>query len=381
MADELKIGPARTNPDKSEDTKSAGTHYSPDAPDADVESRAGVGQAGRTATGPSAPLHHLKGAKISGRPNRGTISPGIGYLYVLGAMFMMIGAGTLLSGGFVPVDPNGPGGPPTLDPYFNPEDYGEQKKIYPSNANRPEDNNLQLKTFKVNTCGQKTAIDFLIDTSGSMKYDGKVGKQKTALKAIVKKLTAKSVVGIHTFSKSAKEEVPMGLYKDNKADIDKTIESLKPDGWTTTREGFSLVKQKLTELIATDKYPGYSYAVILLTDGVPEQPAPRSCWPDNSFQPFDPQYQANRCFSIEQDPRKPTDLAGDLKSMGVKVYSVGIFSQTTTDKLFYPHLSGMLKDVASGPGEPYYYESIEGGNLEKILNDVLNQICEEQGAI
>lgn len=380
MADDnIKIGPAQTNPDKSEDAKSAGTHYSPDAPDADIESRAGVGQAGRTAAGPDAPLHPLKGARLTGRPNRGTRSPGIGYLYVLGAMFLIIGAGTLLSGGFVPVDPNGPGGPPTLDPYFNPEDYGEQMKVYPSNINREADKNLQLKTFKVNTCGQKTAIDFLIDTSGSMQYDGKVEKEKTALKALTKKLTAKSVIGIHTFSKRAKEEVPLSLYKDVKADVDKAIEDLDPDGWTTTRDGFSLVKQKITEAMASGKYPGYTYAVVLLTDGIPEQPEPRTCFPNDSFQPYDPQYQANRCFSIEQDPRKPTNIPGDLKGMGVKVYSVGIFSQTTTDKQFYPYLSGMLKEIATSPD--HYYESIEGGNLDKILNEVLNNICEEQGAL
>jgi hypothetical protein len=381
MAEEIKTDAAQTFPGKSEDTKAERKHYSPDAPDADIESRGGVGAAGRGATGPDAPTYALKGARLSGRPNRGSISPGIGYLYVLVGMFMIIGAGFLLSGGFTPVDPNGPGGPPTLDPYFNAADYGEQKKIYPSNIARAADKNLQLKTFKVNTCGQKTAIDFLIDTSGSMQQDGKIDKEKVALKALTKRLTAKSVIGIHTFSQKANEEVPLSLYGDVKDQVMKSIEGLKPDRETRTRDGFSLVKQRLTESITTNKYPGYSYALILITDGVPEIPPdqPRTCLPNNNFQPYDPVYQSNRCFAQEQDPRVPTNLPADIKGLGVKIYTVGIFSQSTTDKQFYPYLSALLKEIASEPDN--YFESIEGGTLDKILNEVLNSICEEQGAL
>jgi hypothetical protein len=377
MAEDIETGPAETHPGKSQDSKSAPTHYSPDAPDADVESRGGVGAAGRGATGPDAHPYNLKGAKFSGRPTNGSISPGIGYLYVLVAMFLIIGAGTLLSGGFVPVDPNGPGGPPTLPPYFNSADYGVQKKIFPSNADRPADKNLQLKTFKVNTCGQKTAIDFLIDTSGSMKLDGKIGKEKDALKALTKQLTNKSVIGMHTFSKNAREEVPISFYGDVKDQVAQKIEGLEPDRETRTRDGFSLVKQKLTEVISANKYPGYSYNLVLLTDGVPEIPPeqPRTCY----FEAFDPTYNGNRCFAKEQDPRIPTNLPADIKGMGVTIYSVGIFSQTSTDKQFYPYLSSLLKEIATSPD--HYYESIEGGNLDKILNEVLNNICEEQGEI
>lgn len=377
MAEEIETGTAETHKGKSQDTKAEPLHTSKEeVPDADIESRGGVGRAGRAATGPDAKMHDLKGMSASTNAP-GSIQPGVGYLYVLVAMFLVIGAGTLLSGGFVPVDPNGPGGPPTLDPYFNAADWGEQKKVFPSNANRPADKNLQLKTFRVNTCGQKTAIQFVIDISGSMKQDGKIGKEKTALKALVKKLTNKSVLNMITFSHTAREEVPFGYYGELKGIVNSKIDAMNPDLETRTRDAFSLAKQKLTEVVSTNKYPGYKYNLILLTDGVPEIPPEqkRTC----IFQAFDPAYGTNRCFAKEQDPRQPTNLPADIKGMGVKIYTVGIYSQTTTDKQFYPYLSGLLKELASSPTS--YFESIEGGNLDKILSEVLNTICEEQGEI
>lgn len=380
MADEeIKIGPARTSSDgKSSDSKHAGTHYSPDAPDANIESRGGVGPGGRSGVGPTNdPVHHLKGAKITGHPTNYTRSPGIGYLYVLLSMFLIGGTGFLLSGGFLPVDPNGPGGPPTLPPYFSAADWGEQKMIFPTNINRPADRNLQLKTFRVNTCGQKTALTLLIDISGSMEQDNKLEKEKTALRALTKKLTVKSVIGMYTFSRNAQEQVPISYYGDVKDQVNDKINALEPDRETRTRDGFSLVKQKLTEVMSTNKYPGYKHSLVLLTDGVPEIPPeqPRTC----IFEAFDPVYGSNRCFAIEQDPRTPTNLPADIKGMGVNIYAVGIYSQSTTDKQFYPYLSSLLKEIASTPDN--YFESIEGGNLDKILNEVLNNICEEQGEI
>src|SRR5258707_1286221 len=111
----------------------------------------------------------------SGKPLKGAKSPGIGYIYVLVLLFVAIAVGTVLSGGFVPVDPNGPGGPPSLPPYFNASDYGRQKIVMPPGALTPDPRgNLQLKTFFVKTCGLNTAVDFLIDTSGSMSQDGKI---------------------------------------------------------------------------------------------------------------------------------------------------------------------------------------------------------------
>jgi uncharacterized protein YegL len=306
----------------------------------------------------------------------GPKNPGSGYIYVILIMVIVIIAGYILSGGSIPIDPTGPDGPPTLEPYFNASDYGQQKIIMPSGGlPTGSKENLQLETFSVNICGQKTAIAFLIDTSGSMKLDGKIAKEKEALQAFTKQLANKAVIGFYTFSRSAKEEIPLSYYKDVKKEVADTINKLKPDGETKTRNGFTLAYNQIADAIKKNKFPGYHYSLILLTDGVPElQPYDhRTCivaFDDPTTAP------AKRCFAIEQDPRTPTNIAAQLQGLGVQVYSVGIFSQTTTDKQMYPYLSALLKDVASQPLATHYYESVKGNNLKEILDTVVTNVCD-----
>jgi hypothetical protein len=380
-SEDFDLGTNKTsNPGNSQDQKAPPKITRPDAPDADIDSRAGVGQAGRANTGPGADNMALKGAKVSGRPNRGSISPGIGYLYVLVAMFMIIGAGTLLSGGFVPVDPNGPGGPPTLEPYFNIVDYGKQQIIMPSNANRGADNNLQLKTFKVNVCGAKSAVMFVVDTSGSMKFEGKMKKTQEGLLGFLKDYSGSGVVGLIRFSNEAQELVPLSKMKDVRSAVSDAVRTLKPDGYTHTREAMSLAKQRIVDTMSAKKFPDYKYTLVLLTDGVPEQKEPRHCYyavPDPNIPPPD-----KRCFAQEQDPTYPPDLAGDLKQLGVEIYSINIYSPTyATDKIMLPYLEKLLKSVASKPSAPYYQQSVNASDITTVLKTVSNSLCEEQGDI
>lgn len=96
------------------------TPHLEDSPEASIKTTGAVGNHGAPGPGIGGRFQRLHDPRIriTGRPLRGARSPGVGYLFVLLAMFFIIAAGTLLSGGMIPVDPNGPGGPPTLEPYF-----------------------------------------------------------------------------------------------------------------------------------------------------------------------------------------------------------------------------------------------------------------------
>ncbi len=318
-------------------------------------------------------------ADIKG-PTGGTRSPGVGYLYILVIMFLAIAMGVYLSGGSIPVDPNGPAGPPTLEPYFDPADYGQQQIILPTGAQGSK-NNLQLITFRVNVCVQKTAFLFLIDTSGSMKFENKMNRVKDALRAFTVPLAGKSAIGILTFSKSVDEKVPLSYYRDVRPQVQSAINGLVPDGWTVTRDGFNLAKQKLVEAKAANKFPGYKYVLIVMTDGVPEIPPdrPRTCEvpevPDPNTAP------AKRCFAKEQDPRVPTDLSSDIKNgLATEIYSIGIYSPNyPSDLALAPYLKKLLQDVSSQPPASHYYESVNAGNLTRIFESVTNRVCESQG--
>jgi hypothetical protein len=308
-------------------------------------------------------------------PSKRPRTSAISIFFIMG---LVIAGAFVSSGGGTPVDPNGPGGPPTLEPHFNIEDYPRQRIVMPSDPQAQADTNLQLKTFNVNNCGRNSAMIFLIDTSGSMKFANKINNTKTALRYFLDNLGGKSVVGMYSFSKEVKEEVPINFYKDVKIDVDRAINNLKPDGHTRTRDGMALVKEKMQEVIEEKAYPGYKYNLIIMTDGVPEVPPtqPRNCY----VTAYDPNTApALRCFAREQDPRVPTNIADEIKQLGVDIYSVNIYSPNyPSDVVMFPYLEGLLREVSSPPYETHYFSSVNGQNLNKILENVVASICQEQ---
>jgi hypothetical protein len=317
------------------------------------------------------------------KPIKRSKTSGTGYFYVLLIIALVVFAGTMFSGGFVPVNPNGPEGPPTLPPYFGTDgNQEEQKIIYPQGALTPNPKgNLQLQTFNVNLCAPKSAIDILIDTSGSMADDNKIGKLKEALTALTQILSPKSAISIQTFSKVVTEEVPWGLYKDNNAQVQTTINNLTADGWTRMKDGFALSRQNLSEAITQNKFPGYNYALLLISDGVPEIPPdqPRTCY----IEVYDPRTApALRCFAKEQDPRIPTNLPQEIKDLGAPIYVIGLYSNNTSDKQLQTWLEPLLKnDIASKPTSTYYsaYNSIDSTEkLKAIFNNIVAKMCENQ---
>jgi len=296
-------------------------------------------------------------------------------------MFILIVSGSVLSGGMIPVDPNGVGGPPTLPPYYGANGgMDEQQIVLPSGALTPDPKgNLQLKTFKVNVCGKNTVVDFLIDTSTSMKFDGKMDKTKAALTAFTKKMTSTSVIGIQTFSAKADERVHLDYYNKQAGQVSAVIQGLDANGWTVTRDGFELAKQSISDAITSGKFPSYHYALVLISDGVPEIPPDQH--PNCEAKATEPALApADRCFAKEQDPRPndviQTDIPKDLKALGVEIYSVGIYSPTfPSDVALKPNLEAMLKEVASLPSNTHYFDSYQGTNLDQILNLIFTSMC------
>jgi len=289
-------------------------------------------------------------------------------------MALVIVGAFVASGNLVPVDPNGPGGPPTLAPYYNPADYPKQHIITPTGGFGNGKKNLQLETFNVDNCGDNYVTLFLIDTSGSMAWVGKMDNEKKALTYFTSNMGGLSALGIDSFGGAkgdVESELPLNYYKDVKSKVKQIINDLTPDGGTPTRDALNFVYQELSQSIKNEDYPGYQYNLVIMTDGVPEIQPPRTCY----VQTIDPQFGL-RCFAAEEDPTVPTNIPDEIRNLGVDIYAINVYSPSIqSDAFMFPYLNTLMKKVASQPTKTHYFVSINGGNLSQILQNIESNIC------
>jgi len=291
-------------------------------------------------------------------------------------MGLVVVGAFIASGNFSPVDPNGPGGPPTLAPYYNSADYPKQNIVMPTGNQPGAQKNLQLKTFGVDNCGENTVIFFIVDKSGSMAYANKIGNTKKAMQYFVGNMGGLSAIGIETFSKDVVTDVPLNYYKDVKPQVNQVISGLTADGWTRTKDAMQEAYDQLKKSIKDEDYPGYAYNLILMTDGVPEVPPdqPRTCYvttPDPNDAP------ALRCFAKEEDPTVPVDIPQKIRDLGVDIYTINLYSPSWhSDVVMFPYLQHLLRDqIASSPTSTHYYVSTNASNLSDILKNIESNIC------
>jgi hypothetical protein len=315
----------------------------------------------------------------SGKPLKGSKKPNAGTLYLYFFLFIIVAAAYGISGGSLPVNPIGLGIQPTNVPFYNHRGDDVKPEIIlptePPNATAKD--NLQLKTFKINTCINNVVVNFLVDTSGSFAYDGKMNNLKEALTAFTKRMSNSSGIGLQTFSANVIERVPLDYYGNQKIQAKEIIDKLSPGGNTRTRDGFLLAKKLIFEAKDAKKFKGYRYVMVLLTDGIPEQnpTQKRTCIGPQVYDPLTA--PALRCFALEQDPRKPTNIANELKANNVSIFSIGIYSPNRpSDATFIPQLENLLIEVASYPSSDYYFSSVHGGDLNQILDKIFLSICQ-----
>ncbi len=299
-----------------------------------------------------------------------------GILFVIAIMATITSFAYLLMGGVAPDYPEATKNAP--------KNIGKQEIIFEQNTD-PGKKNLQLQTFKVKTtCEDKIAVDFLIDVSGSMGNGNKQVNEKNAINSFVSRMTDNSVIGIQVFSdpNNVREIVPISLYKDVKTQVRNTINSLSASGATSTRSALDLAKQKLSQAISENRFPDYKYNLIFLSDGVPEAagliPNSQNCLVTSPYTDPLTNQTTIRCFARIQDPRTPTNIPDEIKTLGVDIYSIAITDPQ--DQPMKSELLRLLSDVSSDPNSTYFYESVDGTDLTAILDNVLKSICEGGGA-
>ncbi len=256
---------------------------------------------------------------------------------------VIIGSILLVSGFFpkgqiTPKDPNAP-----------------KYRIDPDQDNSTSRSNLQLKTIAFQSCSNVTAVNMLLDTTGSMSRqapDGqtKMRKLQDATISFLNNFTDDSVLGIQTFSSQAiRELVRIDYYKNVKDGLENKIRRLPADGNTPTTEGLRFALERVKEGQA--RFPDRNFTFIFVSDGEP--------------------------FPESHDPRlahNAPDPSVEIKNLGVTVYSIGILEPLQIQR---GEMKRLLEHIASDPGKAYI--APDGNQLSQIYEQIGFEMCKKAG--
>jgi hypothetical protein len=262
--------------------------------------------------------------------------------------------------------------------------YSDTASYIPSDQNQEAKpgQNLQLSLIKLKSCSSTVAVNFLLDHSGSMGFDEgkKITNLRNAILSFKNKLADDNIIGLQAFSDDWTNLINPSLFKDVKGTIHKTVCSLTPTSATYTRDAFSKTEKVLDEAIA--KYPNYKFALIFISDGVPEtghgDPPYPSCL-SSDFCSQDPRLATDcRCFSKDQDPTNfydpsQTDVTKRIKDKGIKIFSIAFVDKS--DAKLNNVLESLLKRIATS--EDYYYRAPNEEDIKTILDQIASKICQE----
>jgi hypothetical protein len=294
---------------------------------------------------------------------RGGYSPvnltGPGTIFTLAFIALAIGMGLLLTRGVTPTS--------TLT---TPEQTGDLE-IIPETPD-PSQKGLQLKTLRFKECGSKAAVGLLVDRSGSM--GPKMNDLRSALTTFTQGLGNQSVVGMYSFSSNnygatqISEDVPFSRYQNVKQKVSSTIQNLRPAGSTNTRSAFLFIKDKI--IAATKQFPDNIFALIFLSDGIPERdpidPDSGRCYSD---------YRGQRCFALSEDPTVDPDVSKAIRDAKIRIYSIAIYNKNDLSDIFFlPDMRNMMTKISSSDS---YYETPDSSQLKKIYSDIATKICND----
>ncbi len=194
---------------------------------------------------------------------------------------------------------------------------------------------LQLKKIEFNKeileCFKTTAINFVLDRSGSM-VGNKIQILKQGTKTFIATMSDESLVGMQTFGGDAQLEFEIDKLGERRNNINEKIDSLKPKGGTPMKAGLEIAKNELAKTMPNHK--DYSFSLILLSDGM---------WNTGG---------------------DPTDIINEIKAMNVRIFTIAYGSREIID---------FMKKSASSESDSYYAPGNE--QITEILNQIAKEIC------
>jgi len=202
------------------------------------------------------------------------------------------------------------------------------------------DKSLQLKPITFKQCGSTTAVDLVLDRSGSIgsKQDGgtkiKIEYLKDATKEFVNLMSGESLIGMQSFATTASIDFKIDKLNTRKDLINSKISSLSPSGSTNMAAALTYARDELK--VAIPKFTEYKFSLILLSDGG---------------------------WNVGGDP---TNVINEIKGLGVTIFTVAFGDKTIVN---------FMKKSATAPSDSFY--SPGNDELKAILKQIAQKICKE----
>lgn len=238
-------------------------------------------------------------------------------------------------------------------------------QVYNETYNK--NNSLQIANLRVFpeatvacTPTDKIAVDFLLDTSGSMERFDREAKLKRALLGVSSFIQSDTIIGIQQFSGDTTKEVikisPFGSVaaNNNGKSYDELINTMKIGGGTPMRQGFKITRDTLRIAINNPVYKTFKWYLILIADGGP-----------------------NKGEDPRQAARNETvSYVDQIKQMDVTIFTIGIQLDDPDNKGgTYQDRQNLMREIATGGNYFYEVKDSEVNALESVFDRIANEVC------
>jgi uncharacterized protein YegL len=203
-------------------------------------------------------------------------------------------------------------------------------------------NSTTTTTLEANCSIVSSAIDFVLDRSGSMgsKQSGstltKLDYLKTAVKSFIGKLPDSGIIGLQSFGGTASNDFSIATLQGRRDAINTKIDLLSAKGGTPLKDALTKALSEIQTAKQNASYKDYPYALILFSDGL---------WNTGG---------------------DPTPVVQQLKAINVRIFAIAYGAASGTGINF-------MKATATSPTD--YYYAPKDTDIQPILDSIQKKVC------
>lgn len=203
------------------------------------------------------------------------------------------------------------------------------------------------------SCDAPVDVVLVIDRSGSMREEDKIGQAKSAAEEFIDRLSPQDQAAVVTFATEASNPPEQSL-SNNKSRLKAAIagSDIHSDGlqYTNISDGLRRAVDELaTQRHREDARP----VIVMLTDGIPTRPT-------------DPLKGDDEAYAA----KAAAGAAESAKSQGISLYTIGLGSDLNMK---------LLQDMATKPEQ--FYQAASGAELSTVYQKISTSICKKSPSV